>query len=195
MARLLEAKPPKLGKKLRKNSVLLSKSKLVCHPLVLEPYEAWTQIRKQSFGIDGSSNLLNAYLSKLPSIATIPVPEDDKPQRSTYYFVNNFWSVHLNANANLETLRITEIIDPNTDAIIENAWLECVELIFRPLDHKLGLVSYRDVINDLMPTKLKRKFFGSPTISVDFILKNSGMNQKKFERLRSMYRKEFKDFA
>lgn len=191
MTRLLEAKPFKLGKKLIQKTFLPSKSKLVCHPLVLEPYEAWTLIHKQAFC---SSNALKIHLSKSPSIATISIPEEDKPQRSTYYFVNNFWSVHLNSNAHVESLRIAEINDPDTDTIIENAWFECVELMYRPLDHKFGWVSYRDVINDLMPTKLKIKFFGSPSISVDFILQNSGMNHRKLERLRSMYRKEYKDF-
>lgn len=185
---------PKLGDTTRSKQFNADKEKLVCHPEVLPAFTAWNSIKKAQSPLNSiPADILESHIRTSSKIAITdePTPEkSSKSLRNTFYFLNNFQLAQYTMMANIKKLPAERVININAEAIQYHAWFEAARLMFGPLDHRYGWVSYRDIINQSMPRYLIRQFFGQDQISVEMLLKWSGMDMRAYERMRAAYRKD-----
>lgn len=185
---------PRLGEKTRRKQFNANKEKLVCHPDVLPAFTAWNTIKKAQPPLSSiPAVILESHIrasSKIAITDELTTEEASQSPRTTLYFLNNFALVQYAITTNITKLPIDRVININTEAIQHHAWFEVIKLMFGALDHRHGWVSYRDVINQSMPKHLIKQFFDKDQMSVEMLLKWSGMDMRTYERQRAIYRKK-----
>lgn len=185
---------PKLGETTRKKSFNSINEKLICHPEALPAFTAWNAIKKHTLkqsDIPEPIKELHLRAARKIAIITEDAPtQSDKKTRKTVYFLNSFATVQRAMQLEIKQLPVDSVSNIDPAGICQHAWFEVANLMFEPLDHRYGCVSYRDIINQSMPRDLIRQFFGQDQISVEMLLKWSGMDMRAYERMRAAYRKD-----
>lgn len=185
---------PKLGEKPRNKLFNSTNQKLICHPGALPAFTAWNAIKKHTLkqsDIPDSIKELHLRAARKIAIITEDAPaQSDKKARKTLYFLNNFATVQRAMQLEIKQLPVDSVSNIDPAGICQHAWFEVANLMFEPLDHRYGWVSYRDIINQNMPQHLIQLFFGTDRITVEMLLQWSGMDMRAYERLRAAYRKD-----
>lgn len=165
-------------------------STLTCHPLLLEPYEAWLGIQRSQ------TNLPPDTLAMLQQSTPIPVVETQQTNgQKSLYFVGGFiWASELQLSKPTVTrLKKTHVQELRSGSVVEQflleqSWCEVIDLIRNGIDRKAGVVQWQWALNELMPQHLLQQTLGVSKVTARLVGEILGVPASRIHQLKEQYK-------
>lgn len=171
------------SKRFKKTDVIF-----VCHPDAQQALEVWCDllINQNNEWVDiRFARFLNQQIPLY--LIDFGFDKSTKPEQPIFQFFNAFDLVRSILRSDDQDKFTIKLLDkPNSTSLEFLSWVEVVRLLhLKVLDPDVGIPLFRTLINQKMPEHLRKQFFGSSKLEVDYICQVAGLNRRQYDYQQS----------